>query len=125
MTAINYSDDGGNNAVGPVGGKPSAQPPGAGHHKGFGSNVSKFFLGLLGLAVFASAIGVVYAKHENRKLFIELQALQTARDEMNVEWGQLQLEQSTLATHARIDTVARTKLDMITPSPETVVIVKP
>ena len=81
--------------------------------------------GLLALAVFASALAVVYAKHENRRLFVELQGLQTTRDEMNVEWGQLQLEQSTLATHARIDAAARTQLDMIAPAPDTVVIVRP
>lgn len=94
-------------------------------NKGSRFSAFKLLLGLLGLAVFASAIGVVYAKHESRKLFIELQTLQGTRDKMNEEWGQLQLEQSTLATHARIDTVARTKLDMIAPTPETVVIVRP
>jgi len=90
--------------------------------KGLGATI---VTGLLALAVFASALAVVYAKHENRRLFVELQGLQTARDEMNVEWGQLQLEQSTLATHARIDAAARTQLDMIAPAPDTVVIVRP
>jgi cell division protein FtsL len=123
--AIDYpDDDDGLYAARQRADKVSAQP-GHTRNKGFRFSASGLFLGLLGLAVFASAIGVVYAKHESRKLFIELQTLQTTRDEMNVEWGQLQLEQSTLATHARIDAVARTKLDMITPAPETVVIVKP
>lgn len=79
----------------------------------------------LAAAVFASAIAVVYAKHESRKLFVELQGLQKKRDAMNVEWGQLQLEQSTWATHGRIERVARKKLGMIVPSHENVVIVKP
>lgn len=75
-------------------------------------------------AVLSSAIGVVYTKHEGRKLFVELQGLQDKRDAMNVEWGQLQLEQSTWATHGRIDRVARNKLGMVIPAHEKVVIVK-
>ena len=53
-----------------------------------------------------SAIALIYAKHELRKLFVELEALTTERDELNIEWGQLQIEQSTWATHARIERVA-------------------
>lgn len=82
-------------------------------------------MALLVVAVMGSAIAVVYAKHENRKLFVEMQALQQKRDAMNVEWGQLQLEQSTWATHGRIERVARNKLGMVIPSHENVVIVKP
>lgn len=78
----------------------------------------------LSAAVLASSVGVIYAKHQSRKLFVELQILQGARDEINVEWGQLQLEQSTLATHAMIDHVARTKLGMVTPAPQDVVILR-
>ncbi len=118
-SANNLPANSGNGTVSPRIDKISAQPS----HERIGA--SRLILSLLSLAVFASALGVVYAKHENRKLFMELQVLQTTRDAMNVEWGQLQLEQSTLATHARIDTVARTKLGMIAPVPETVVIVKP
>lgn len=82
-------------------------------------------LGLVLLATLASALGAVYAKHENRKLFIELQALQAERDAMNVEWGQLQLEQSTQATHARVDAEARTRLGMRSPDPKAIVIIRP
>ena len=82
-------------------------------------------LGLVVLATLASALGVVYAKHENRKLFIELQALQAERDAMNVEWGQLQLEQSTQATHARVDAEARGRLGMQSPDPSAIVIISP
>lgn len=78
---------------------------------------------LLTSAVLASALGVVYAKHQSRKLFVELQALQVAQDEINVEWGQLQLEQSTLATHSMIDSTARSKLGMAAPAPESIVII--
>jgi cell division protein FtsL len=58
-------------------------------------------------------------------LFIELQTLQEVRDKLNVRWGRLQLEQSTWATHGRIEDVAREKLAMKIPAAAAVVIVKP
>lgn len=82
---------------------------------------------LIGLAVLvlASSLGVVYAKHQSRKLFIELDELKKERDEMNVEWGRLQLEQSTLATHGRIERAAKKNLNMVTPEYEQILIVRP
>ena len=82
---------------------------------------------LIGLvaSVLATSVGVVYAKHQSRKVFIELNKLHTERDALNVEWGQLQLELSTLATHGRVEQIAREKLKMITPAYEQVLIVKP
>ena len=73
------------------------------------------FIMILLIVTFVSAISVVYVKHYNRKLFVELQQLEKQRDDMEVEWGQLQLEQNTWATHARIERVAKQKLQMITP----------
>lgn len=64
------------------------------------------------LAVMVSAISVIYAKHRNRMLYVELTHLQQQQDELNVDWGRLQLEQSTWATHSRIEKVARSKLKM-------------
>lgn len=75
--------------------------------------------------VLVSALGVVYAKHESRKLFIELQALQNKQDDMDVDWDRLQLEQSTWATPGRIERIARTKLDMHMPLPNEIVIIRP
>lgn len=79
----------------------------------------------LALIVLASSLGVVYAKHQSRKLFVELDILKKERDEMNVEWGRLQLEQSTLATHSRIEKTAKQRLKMVTPEYEQVLIVRP
>lgn len=62
-----------------------------------------------------SAIAMVYTKHESRKLFVELEQLTTERDELNIEWGQLQIEQSTWATHARIERVAAEELSLVRP----------
>ena len=79
----------------------------------------------LALIVLASSLGVVYAKHQSRKLFVELDTLKKERDEMNVEWGRLQLEQSTLATHSRIEHTAKQRLKMVTPEYEQILIVRP
>lgn len=62
-----------------------------------------------------SAMALVYTKHESRKLFIELEQLTAVRDELNIEWGQLQIEQSTWATHARIERVATESLSLSRP----------
>lgn len=62
-----------------------------------------------------SAIALVYTKHESRKLFVELEQLTDERDELNIEWGQLQIEQSTWATHARIEQVATDDLQLTRP----------
>ena len=76
------------------------------------------------IAVLGSALGVVYSKHQSRKLFIELQALEVHKDNLEIEWGLLQLEQSTLATEAVVDQVARSRLDMIVPDPGSVVYIR-
>jgi len=76
------------------------------------------------LAVLVSAVGVIEAKHQSRKRFVALQALEKVRDEMNVEWGQLQLEQGTWATHSRVERIAREKLRMVNPNMDEVVIVE-
>jgi cell division protein FtsL len=71
---------------------------------------------LLIMSVLGSAIGMVYAKHQNRKLFVQLQTLQSDRDDMNTEWGKLQLEQATWGTHGRVERFARNKLRMDVPT---------
>jgi len=77
------------------------------------------------LAVIVTSVGVVYSKHQARKLFVELQALGNERDNMDIEWGQLQLEQSTLTTHGQVERAARDQLGMVNLSADNMVIVKP
>lgn len=77
------------------------------------------------VAVIASALGVVYSTHYSRKLFVELTELKKTRDGLNVEWGQLQLEQSTWATQGRIEELARKKLNMKALDYKQVIIIKP
>ncbi|HMM55460.1 MAG TPA: cell division protein FtsL [Candidatus Desulfobacillus sp.] len=74
-------------------------------------------LNLLLLAiVLASALGGVASQHKARKLFTELEREQERMRSLEVEWGQLQLEQSTWATHARIEQIARERLRMRPPA---------
>lgn len=68
-------------------------------------------------ALVLSALFVVVVKHESRKLFVELQALERARDELNVNWSQLRIESGYLASHDRIRSVAETRLGMDRPDP--------
>lgn len=62
-----------------------------------------------------TSMALVYTKHESRKLFVELEGLTHERDDLNIEWGQLQIEQSTWATHARIERVATDDLSLVRP----------
>ncbi|NOQ80459.1 MAG: cell division protein FtsL [Gammaproteobacteria bacterium] len=82
------------------------------------------FIMILLIVTFVSAISVVYVKHYNRKLFVELQQQEKHRDDMDVEWGKLQLEQNTWATHARIERIAKEKLQMITPENKDIIYIK-
>jgi cell division protein FtsL len=79
----------------------------------------------LATAVAGSAVAVVDARHEARQRFIELQALTRARDDLNIEWRQLQIERSTWAAHARVEQLAREKLDMVVPRAAEIEIVTP
>jgi cell division protein FtsL len=69
---------------------------------------------LLAIAVLC-AIGTVSANHRSRKSTTEYEREQNRMRELDVEWGQLQLEQSTWANHARIEQIARDKLGMHLP----------
>jgi len=87
--------------------------------------VTRAILALLITAVFLSALAVIDARHENRRLFAQLQQLRQQRDQLNVEWGQLLLEQSTWSTHSRIEQMATQQLDMQMPAYVQVVVVHP
>ena len=78
---------------------------------------------LLG-AVIASAIGVVYSIQESRELFVQLTQLGNERDDLNFEFGRLELEQATWAENNRIDQIARERLAMVPPDPAQVVVIR-
>lgn len=71
-----------------------------------------------------TALSVVRARHGNRTEFVELQQLEARRDALEVEWGQLQLEQSAWATHGRIEQVARKELGMVIARGDDVVVLR-
>ena len=76
------------------------------------------------LIVVICALGAVNSNHRARKLFTGLEAEQKRLRDLDVEWGQLQLEQSTWSGHARIEKIAREKLGMRTPLPGQVLLVE-
>jgi cell division protein FtsL len=82
-------------------------------------------IGALWIGVLGSAAGAIYCKHRARELFVELERLNARRDNLDVEWGQLQLEQSAWSTHAFVERVASTKLRMATPPPQAIEVIAP
>ena len=87
------------------------------------SNKMVWLMMSLILAVFISALSVVYVQDQNRMLFSELSSLQQKRDAMHVEWGQLLLEESTWSTQARIQRLASSDLQMHLPKQKNIIII--
>ena len=83
------------------------------------------FDAVLVVLVVASALGVISAQHQARKFYSELEREQVRARGLEVEWGQLQLEQSTWATHGRVEKLAREKLGMRLPPAGQVLVVEP
>jgi len=80
--------------------------------------------GVLAVAVVTTAIVCVFARHESRKQFSLLQQLTTQRDALEVDWGRLQIEQSTWSTHARVESLARKKMGMRSPAPDEIKVIR-
>jgi cell division protein FtsL len=72
---------------------------------------------VLTAALVLCALSLVNAQYQARCLFIELERAQAAAKQLEVEWAQLQLDQSTLAKHARIEANARRDLGMVAVTP--------
>lgn len=79
---------------------------------------------LLLAAVFC-ALSVVTSQHKARKLFQSLEAEQERARQLEVEYGQLQLELSTWATSPRIEKIAREKLKMRAPEASKIITATP
>jgi cell division protein FtsL len=71
------------------------------------------------------ALGLVTSQHHARKLFSEMEREQERAKQLDVEWGQLQLEQSTWAMHARVEKIARERLRMSLPDARRTQVVLP
>ena len=80
---------------------------------------------LLWATVLGSATAAIYCKHRARELFVELEHLNSGRDELEAEWGRLQIEQSFWSTYAYVENVASTKLKMRIPTSNDVEIPAP
>ena len=87
--------------------------------------MTRFLVIVLLAANIVAGIGVVHARHQHRQLFVELTRLVDERDELNIDFGRLQLEQATWAEANRIDQVARARLGMKFPEAGDIVVVRP
>ncbi len=72
-----------------------------------------------------SALAAIYSKYFSRLVFIEIQKQERILDQYEVEWGQLQLEQATLAEHDRVEQVAREHLKLVMPQRQNIIYLKP
>ena len=88
-------------------------------------NPRLFALLLLVVAVLSSAVAVVYARHLHRQAYIALSTLEHERDELNIEFGRLQLEQATWSEANRIEQVAGTRIGMKYPTEADIVVLQP
>jgi cell division protein FtsL len=70
---------------------------------------------VLALLLMACALALIQSQHRSRTYFVELERLKKQAHGLDEQWGQLQLEQSTWANPARVDTLARTRLGLIAP----------
>lgn len=70
---------------------------------------------MMAVALIACALLLINAQHQARKNFVELERLKKEARSLDEQWGQLRLEQSTWASSARVETVARKRLGLITP----------
>ena len=84
----------------------------------------KLSVALAAALMLASAVAVIWSKHESRTIFIELQRLQSERDRLDIEWGQLKIQQAYSGSPPRVEQVAYSELKMVTPKPADVRIVQ-
>ena len=80
------------------------------------------YLGLVGL-IFVSGMSVVYLTHQNRQVFNEIQQLRSEANILDVQWGQLLIEQSTFGLEGRIEQKAIEQLELIVPDSEQLIVV--
>lgn len=79
---------------------------------------------LLFLATLISAGAVILSTHHNRQMTITLEQLMQEKDQLDVEWRHLILEQSALTEHNRIEAMVESQLDMHRPTPDEEVVVR-
>lgn len=78
---------------------------------------------VLAALVAGTGVWTIVTEHESRRLFVELEELKREQDRLQSDWWRLQLEQSTWATHARIESTARDRLGLGEPAQEQIHVV--
>ncbi len=75
---------------------------------------------LLLIMLLLSSVSIIYQAYQYRQIFNTQQQLVAHWDELQVEWGQLLLEQSALGSNSRVEKLAKRKLQMYVPLSEQV-----
>lgn len=104
--------------------QPTSKERAHAHRAKAGRAVTRLNL-ILVLALVGCALAAVTSQHNARKLFVELEKGREAARQLDVEWGQLQLEQSTWATHSRVERIAGGALRMRVPDAKHIAVVAP
>lgn len=87
--------------------------------------VELFLLIMVAIVLVGTALAVVYSKNNSRALFKAMEEQEHLADQYEVEWGQLQLELSTLAEQNRVEQIAKDRLKLIIPEREKIIYIKP
>lgn len=77
------------------------------------------------IALLVSAMAVIGSKYQSRSLFIAIQTEEIRLDDYEIEWGQLQLELTTLTEENRVERVAKEQLKLKMPVREKIIYIKP
>lgn len=85
---------------------------------------NQIVIGVLVVLLLASAFSVIYLKDLSRRLFIRYQQAQQVQEHDEIEWSKLLLEEGAWSTQARIQSLASTQLDMVTPAMKNIVLIK-
>jgi cell division protein FtsL len=92
-------------------------------------NISKgketLMIMMLLIVLMVSALAVIYCKNLSRSIFIEIERNERALDQYEVEWGQMQLELTTLAEQNRVEVIAKERLMLVMPPRESIIYIKP
>lgn len=89
------------------------------------TRIKVLMLAVLLMILLSSAMAVIYSKYRSRLLFVEIQQQEREMDRYEVEWGQLQLELTTLAEENRVEQMARDKLKLVMPERDKIIYLKP
>lgn len=78
---------------------------------------------LLFVCIISTAFAVIYVAHANRLLTIERDDLLSQRDQIDIEWRHLQIEQTALTEHSRVERIASQRFGMVRPEGEQEVLI--